>query len=191
VINSLTNQTVWFAKLDYSVLAVLILLQVLLNFRIAYSPPSSRHQGIFKIPTYKTQKGCMRKNAGPTRGFVASLGVGPGATVGTVKIGYPRVQAPSQDERQDGRACPRVTWLRLLPLGSRELRSRYVPHDPGSPLLAQGSSRAATCLMAPAPTTRPRGSSGTATCPLGSSSYLLAQGSSGAATCFVGGLYGP
>jgi hypothetical protein len=57
-------------------------------------------------------------------------------------------------------------------------------------LLAQGSSRAATCLMAPAPTTRPRGSSGTAACPLGSNSHLLAQDSSGVATCPVGGLNG-
>jgi hypothetical protein len=36
----------------------------------------------------------------------------------------------------------------------------------GSHLLAQGSSGAATCLIAPAPATRARGSSGTATCPV-------------------------
>jgi hypothetical protein len=41
VVNSLT-------KPDCSVLTVLIPLQVLLNFRIAYSPlPSMRHQGTF------------------------------------------------------------------------------------------------------------------------------------------------
>jgi hypothetical protein len=45
----------------------------------------------FEIPTYKTQKGCTGKDAGPTRGFVASPRVGQGATVGTLKTGYPRV----------------------------------------------------------------------------------------------------
>jgi hypothetical protein len=41
------NQIVQFAKPDCPALAVLILLHVLLNFRIAYSPPSRRHQGTF------------------------------------------------------------------------------------------------------------------------------------------------
>jgi hypothetical protein len=98
-----------------------------------------------EIPTYKTQKGYTGKDAGPTRGFTASPGVGPGATVGTLKTGYPCVQAPSQDERQDGRTC-------------------RVFH--GSRLLAQGSSGAAMCLVAPAPTTRARGSSEAAMCPM-------------------------
>jgi hypothetical protein len=138
----------------------------------------------FKILTYKTQKGCTGKDVGPTCGFTASPGVGSGDTVGTLNTGYPRVQAPSQDERQDGHACPRVPWLRLPPPGSRELQSRHVPRGPGSRLLTLGSSRDATCLMAPAPATRPRGSSGTGMCPLGSSSHLLA------ATCPVDGIYG-
>jgi hypothetical protein len=43
------NRIVRFAKLDCPVLAVLILLQVLLIFTIAYSPPSSRHQGTFRF----------------------------------------------------------------------------------------------------------------------------------------------
>jgi hypothetical protein len=42
VVNSLT-------KLDCPVLTVLIPLQVLLNFRITYSPPSRRHQGTFRV----------------------------------------------------------------------------------------------------------------------------------------------
>jgi hypothetical protein len=67
----------------------------------------------------------------------------------------------------------------------------HVPRGPGSRLLAQGSSEAATCLMTLAPATKPRGSSGTAMYPLGSSSHLLAQGSSGAVTCPVGGLNEP
>jgi hypothetical protein len=66
-----------------------------------------------------------------------------GTTVGTLKTGYPRVQAPSQDERQDGRACPRVPWLRLPPPGSGELQSHHMPRGLGSRLLVQGSSGAA------------------------------------------------
>jgi hypothetical protein len=42
VFNSLT-------KSECPVLAVLILLQALLNFRITYSPPSMRHQGTFSL----------------------------------------------------------------------------------------------------------------------------------------------
>jgi hypothetical protein len=41
------NWSVWFAKLNCSVLTVLILLWVLLNFRIAYSPPSRWHEETF------------------------------------------------------------------------------------------------------------------------------------------------
>jgi hypothetical protein len=82
----------------------------------------------FKIPMYKTQKGCMGKDVGPTREFAASPGVGPGATVGAPKTGYPHVQALSQDER----ACPRVPWLWLLSPGSGELQSRYMPRGSSS-----------------------------------------------------------
>jgi hypothetical protein len=140
----------------------------------------------FEIPTYNAQKGCTGKDAGPTRRFTISPGVGPGATVGTLKTRYPHVQASNQDERQDGCTCPHVSWLWLPPP-----RLRGAPEPPRAPwprLLAQRSSGAATCFMALAPTTRPRGSFGTVTCPLGSSSRLLAQGSSRAATSLVGGL---
>jgi hypothetical protein len=128
----------------------------------------------FEIPTYKTQKGYTGKDAAPICGSAASPKVGPGATVGTLKTGYPRVQVPSQDERQDGSVCPRVLCLRLPPPNSGELQSHHVPHGPGSRLLAQGSTEAATYLMDPASTTRPRGRFGTTTCPLGSRSRLLA-----------------
>jgi hypothetical protein len=144
----------------------------------------------FEIPTYKSEKGCTGKDAGSTHGFAASPWVGPRATVGTIKTGYPRVQALSQDERQDGHACTCVPWHRLPPPDSGELRSRHVPCGRGSRLLAHGSFGATTCQIGPAPATKPRGSSETATCPLGSTSRFLAQGSSGAATCPVGGLYG-
>jgi hypothetical protein len=86
---------------------------------------------------------------------------------------------------------PCVPWLWLPSFGSWELQSHHMPRGLGSHLLAQGSSKAATCLMAPAPATKPQGSSRTATCPLGSSSHFLAHGSSGAATCPVGRLNGP
>jgi hypothetical protein len=59
----------------------------------------SRAAHRFEIPRYKAQKGCMGKDAGPTRVFAASPGVGLGATVGTLNIGYPRIQALSQGER--------------------------------------------------------------------------------------------
>jgi hypothetical protein len=140
-------------------------------------------------PNVQNSERLHEKDVGPTRGFAASPGVGPGATVDTLKTRYPCVQALSQDERQDRRVCSRVPWLRLPHPGSGELRSCLVPHGPGSRLLDHGSSRAAMCLMAPAPTTRPRGSSGTTKGPLGCSSRLLAQGNSGAALCPVGGLY--
>jgi hypothetical protein len=156
----------------------------------------------FKIPMYKTQKGCTRNDVGPTRGFTASPEVGPRVTVGTLKTGYPRVQAPSQDERQDGRTCPRVMWLpspdtgqlwsRYVPRGSSsrhqapgQLWDRHMPRDLGSRLLAQDSSEAATCPLSSSSSSRllAQDSSEVATCPLGSGSRLLAQDSSEATTC--------
>jgi hypothetical protein len=83
-----------------------------------------------EIPTNKPQEGCTGKDDVPTRGFAASPEVGPRTTVDTLKIGYPHVQALSQDKRQDERACLRVPWLRLT---------------------TQGSSTAATCPVALAP----------------------------------------
>jgi hypothetical protein len=92
-------------------------------------------------------------------------------TVGTLRTGYPYVQAPSQDKRQDSSgaaACPRGSGSRL----PTQCSSGAVtcPHGSGSRLSAQGSSGAATCR-------------------LGSSTRLLAQGSSGVATCPVDGFY--
>jgi hypothetical protein len=109
-------------------------------------------------------------------------------SVGTLKTGYPLVQALNQDKRQDGRTCPCVTWLpshgtgqlqschvshgsSSRHQGSRQLRDRHVPRGPVSRLLARDSSE-------------------TATCPLGSSSRLLALDSCKAATCPVGGSCG-
>jgi hypothetical protein len=128
----------------------------------------------FETTMYKTQKGCTGKNAGPSYGFMASPRVGPRVTVGALKTGYPRIQAPSQDGRKDGCAYPCDPWHQPPPLDSGELRSHLLPHGPGSRLLAQGSSRAATCLMAPARATGYQGSYETAMCPLGYSSRLQA-----------------
>jgi hypothetical protein len=77
----------------------------------------------FKILTYKTQKGCMGKGCWP-HPWVRSLSRdGPGATVGTLRTGYPRVQASSQDngsssclpERGNSGAvtCPRGSGSQL------------------------------------------------------------------------------
>jgi hypothetical protein len=133
----------------------------------------------FIIPTYKTQKGCTGKDASPTCGFAASPRVGPGANVGTLKIGYPCIQALSKRPKTRRRTCPRVPRLpspgtrplrRHVPRdsssrhqGLRQLRDCHMPYGLGSRLLTQDSSRTAACLVAPA--TRAHDSSGTATCP--------------------------
>jgi hypothetical protein len=83
----------------------------------------------FKIPMYKTQKAWTGKDVGPTFEFAASPGVGSGATVGTLRTRYPRVQAPSQDKK--------IRWARVP----------AYPRGFGSRLLAQGSSGAATGLV--------------------------------------------
>jgi hypothetical protein len=84
--------------------------------------------------------------------------VGLGATIGTLRIGYPRVQASSQDN------------------GS------------GSHLPVGGSSGAAMCPRGSGSYLPAWGSSGAAACHLGSSTHLLAQGSSRAITCPENGL---
>jgi hypothetical protein len=50
---------------------------------------------------------------GPTYGFATSPEVGTGATVGPLQIGYPRIQASSQDMEQDVLPC--VLLLRTPP----------------------------------------------------------------------------
>jgi hypothetical protein len=53
-------------------------------------------------------------------------------SVGTLNTGYPRVQAPCQDERQDGRTCPGAPWYRLPSPDTGQLRSYHVPHGSSS-----------------------------------------------------------
>jgi hypothetical protein len=78
----------------------------------------------------------------------------------TLRTGYPRVQAPSHDKRQDGRACPRVpgpapaSWLREAP-GPRHVPAALAPVSrlraaPGVPRVS----------VAPAPASRLRAASG-------------------------------
>jgi hypothetical protein len=110
--------------------------------------------------------------------------------VSTLKTGYLRVQAPSQDKRQGSSgaaACPRGSGSRLPAQGSSG--GTACPRDSGSRLPARGSSRAATCPHGSGSRFPAQGSSGAATCRLGSSTRLLTQGSFGAATCPVDGLY--
>jgi hypothetical protein len=156
----------------------------------------------FKIPTYKTQNGCTGKDVGPTCGFATSPGVGPGATVSTLRIRYPRIQAPSQDKRQGVPACPKApspaSWLRAAPGPPRvpgsclpaqgSSRAAACPHGPGSRLSARGSPEAATCPHGSGSRLPSRGGSRATACRLGSSTCLLAQGSSGAVTCPEDGL---
>jgi hypothetical protein len=84
----------------------------------------------FKITRNKIQKNA-RKDASPTRGFAASPGVGPGATIGTLKTRVP----PHTSSKSRRRARRSLTYA-------------HVSHD--SSFLAQGSSGTAMCLMAPA-----------------------------------------
>jgi hypothetical protein len=57
---------------------------------------------------------------GPTRGFASSPEVGPEATVGTLRTGYPCVQASSQDNgsylpaegSSEAATCPRGSGSR-------------------------------------------------------------------------------
>jgi hypothetical protein len=92
--------------------------------------------------------------------------VGPGATVGTLRTEYPRVQASSQDNgsrppaegSSEAAMCPRGS-------GSRS-RLEAALGPPRAPA-AQASSGAATCYLDP-------------------NTHLLAQGSSRAATCHLG-----
>jgi hypothetical protein len=69
--------------------------------RINQALPRVRWQRRTTAPTAKMkyQKSCVgKKDVGPNCGFAASPEVSLGATVGTLQIGYPRVQATCQDE---------------------------------------------------------------------------------------------
>jgi hypothetical protein len=110
------------------------------------------------------------KDVGLTRGFAASPMVGPGATVGTLRTGYPCVQASSQDNDS-----------RLLAGGSSGAAT--CPCGSDFRLPARDSSEAATCPPGSGSRFPARGSSVAATWHLGSSTHHLAHGSSGAATC--------
>jgi hypothetical protein len=133
------------------------------------------------------------KDVGPTRRFAASPGVGPGATVGTLRTGYPRVQASSQDNgsRPRLRAAPRllhVPTARAPTPGSGQLRGCHVSPWLGLPLPARSSSGAATCPhvsgsrsrlgAAPGPSCAPMAwaNSGAVMCYLGPGAHLLTQG---------------
>jgi hypothetical protein len=90
-------------KPDCPVLAVLIPLQVLLNFRIAYSPPFRQHKGTFNTacPTVSTDRGTIsiapredvEPHAGVTAvgrsGRVVASELEPGRVVPTVLLSAP------------------------------------------------------------------------------------------------------
>jgi hypothetical protein len=79
-------------------------------------------------------KAARGKDVGPTRRFAASPGVGPGATVGTLRIRYPHVQASSQNNgsRLGAATCPRGSGSRLPSRGSSGAAT--CPHGSGSRL---------------------------------------------------------
>jgi hypothetical protein len=98
----------------------------------------------FGIPTQRFRKAARGKNVGPTRGFATSLEVGPGATVGTLRTGYPRVQALSQGNGSRLPAKGSSEAVRC-PCGSGS-RSRLgaAPGPPRAPA-ARDSTGATTC----------------------------------------------
>jgi hypothetical protein len=78
--------------------------------------------------------------------------VGPGATVGTLRTGYPRVQASSHDNGS-----------RLSAQDSS--KAAMCPCGPGSRLSAQGSFGAATCHLGSSAHLLTKGSFRAAMCP--------------------------
>jgi hypothetical protein len=100
-----------------------------------------------------------------------------GPSIGTLRTGYPRVQASSQDNGSGSR----------LPAGGSS-GAATCPRGFGSRLPARGSSRAVTCPRSSGSCQPAQGSSGAAACHLGCSTHLLAQGSSEAAMCLEDGL---
>jgi hypothetical protein len=98
--------------------------------------------------------------------------------VGTLRTGYPHIQASSQDNSS-----------RLPAGGSSEAVT--CPRGSVSRLPARDSSGAATCPCGTGSSLLARGSSGTATWHLGSSTHHLAHGSSGAPTCPKDRFYRP
>jgi hypothetical protein len=101
----------------------------------------------------RLRKAAWGKDVGPTRGFTASPRVGPGATVGTLRTGYPRVQVSSQENNSH------------LPAGGSSEAATCPPHSSGSCLPARGSSGAAMCHRGSSAHLLAQGSSRAATCP--------------------------
>jgi hypothetical protein len=156
-----------------------------------------------RIPRCKVpKKTAWEKRCWPHHGFTTSPEVGPGATVGTLKTRYPRVQVPSQDRRRDMQITrPTCGQPQHEPHSPGQLRGRHMSCGLSSRCPARGSSRAAMCPAASAPAARPRAAPGLprvlrTQLPLpgtgqlrgrhvsrGPSSRCPARGNSGAATC--------
>jgi hypothetical protein len=99
----------------------------------------------FEIPTHKDSENATRgKDVGPIRGFVASPEVGSGATVGTLRTGYPRVQASNQD---NGSRLPDKgsSEAAMSPRGSGSHSQLGAAPGPSCAPAAGDSTRAATC----------------------------------------------
>jgi hypothetical protein len=82
-------------------------------------PPRVHWQGCttaLKYQDTKFRKAAREKDVDPTCGLSASPEVGPGATVGTLQVGYSHVQALSQDEGKDVHShAPTRPWHRVMP----------------------------------------------------------------------------
>jgi hypothetical protein len=138
------------------------LLREMVSSGALYTAASCADHGPLRIHWHRTttskfqdtisRKAAREKDVDPTCGFAASPEVGPGTTIGTPQTGYPRVQAPSQDEGQDVPSrAPTCHWHRVMPPWHGQLGCRHISCGTGFQALAPGSSGAATCLEAPGP----------------------------------------
>jgi hypothetical protein len=132
--------------------------------RVGHGPPRVQWQGrtvASRPPKYEIQKKLRGKMyVGPTYGFAASPKVGPGATVGTPRTRYLRVQALRRARRElvqshrGARVLPHIPWHQLPPPSFGRLGCHHTSHGASSCLSARGSSGAAMRPMRPAPASR-------------------------------------
>jgi hypothetical protein len=127
--------------------------------------PQVKPNSCYEYQDAKFQKNSTGKEMLAPPRFTTSPEVGPGATVGTLRTRYPRVQVLGQDRRRDMQitcpyawltsACPCVLRTQLPLPSPGQLRDRHVSGRPSSRCPARGSSGAATCSVDPAPAAQP------------------------------------
>jgi hypothetical protein len=133
-----------------------------------------------KVP----KKTAWEKRCWPHHGFATSPEVGPGATVGTLKARYPRVQVSGQDRkaRHANHTPLRVVNLSMNRMAQASSGASTCPTD-SAPAARPGAAPGPPCVLWPQlPLTSP-GKLRSRHVSCGLSSRCPAWGSSGAATC--------